>query len=126
VYVVGDFYAHVGDNDTSADAAAEMLVAVHQVAYADRLCQKSCVGYPYQPHRCKMIVCFWNQLAKLPTPLMRVGFHDCVWMGCVHIVGWAAVILRMLQQVGLVTVANQSGANSENSYGHWGQKPGFA
>jgi hypothetical protein len=30
---------------------------------------------------------------KVPTPLMRVVFHaDCVRMGCVNNVGWAAMV----------------------------------
>jgi hypothetical protein len=62
---------------------------------------------PLSAHWCKMIVCYWNQLASLPTPLMRVVFHDCVRMGCVNNVGWAAMVLRMLRQLGLGTLADK-------------------
>ena len=62
---------------------------------------------PLSAHWCKMIVCYWNQLANLPTPLMRVVFHDCMRMGCVNNVGWAAMVLRMLRQLGLGAICDQ-------------------
>jgi hypothetical protein len=42
---------------------------------------------PLSLHWCKMIVCYWNQLAKLPTAMMKIVFHDCVRMGCANNVG---------------------------------------
>jgi hypothetical protein len=62
---------------------------------------------PLSAHWCKMIVCYWNQLVELPTPMMRVVFHDCVRMGCVNNVGWVAMVLRMLRQLGLGAIADQ-------------------
>lgn len=62
---------------------------------------------PLSAHWCKMIVCYWNQLAKFPSTMMEGIFHDCVRMGCVNNVGWAAMVLQMLRQLGLGTIADQ-------------------
>ena len=61
---------------------------------------------PLSAHWCKMVVCYWNQMAKASTGLMRAVFHDSVRMGCDHNVGWTAMVLRMLQQLGLGALAD--------------------
>ena len=35
-------------------------------------------------HWCKMVVCYWKQMAKTSSAMMRVVFQDNVRMGCVH------------------------------------------
>ena len=45
-------------------------------------------------------------MAKASTGLMRAVFHDSVRMGCVHNVGWTAMVLRMLRQLGLGALAD--------------------
>ena len=36
---------------------------------------------PLSAHWCKMVVCYWNQMAKASTCMMRVAFHESVCMG---------------------------------------------
>lgn len=62
---------------------------------------------PLSAHWCKMVVSYWNQLTQLSTGQMRVVFHDCVRMGCLHNVGWADQFLRMLRQLRLGMKADQ-------------------
>lgn len=62
---------------------------------------------PLSAHWCKMVVYYWNQMAKASMGMMRVVFHDSVRMGCVHNVGWTAMFLRMLRQLGLGMLADQ-------------------
>jgi hypothetical protein len=61
-------------------------------------------------------------MAKLSTAMMKVVFYDCVRMGCTRNVGWAAMFLRMLRQLGLGLIADQIVQVGENSHGQWGHR----